>query len=212
MTKHRRSSARRRRIVVVVVAAAALGTPTAAFASDGGSWRGHWHGGSGHSAHWWGQYHHGTRPSAPASSTPAPPATAPSTPAPTTTASSSATATVVTLVNAERQKAGCAPLTVNAKLTSAAQAHSQDMADHRNMSHTGSDGSSPGDRITKAGYTWSSYGENVAYGYSTPQSVMDAWMSSPGHKANILDCNFKEIGVGLAEPGDYWTQDFGSAR
>jgi uncharacterized protein YkwD len=80
------------------------------------------------------------------------------------------------------------------------------------MSHTGSDGSSPGDRITRAGYTWSAYGENVAYGYATPEQVMNGWMNSPGHRANILNCSFKEIGVGLAQPGSYWTQDFGTAR
>jgi uncharacterized protein YkwD len=119
---------------------------------------------------------------------------------------------VLALVNSERGKVGCSPLTVNAKLTKAAQDHSQDMADHRNMSHTGSDGSSPGDRITRAGYNWSAYGENVAYGYSTPESVMEAWMTSPGHKRNILDCTYKEIGIGLAQPGHYWTQDFGTAR
>jgi uncharacterized protein YkwD len=101
---------------------------------------------------------------------------------------------------------------MNAKLTKAAQDHSKDMASHRNMSHTGSDGSSPDDRITRAGYSWSSYGENVAYGYSTPEKVMAAWMSSPGHKRNILDCSFKEIGIGLAQPNSYWTQDFGTAR
>ena len=124
---------------------------------------------------------------------------------------SGATARVVELVNDERSKAGCKPLTVNAKLTKAAQAHSKDMADHRNMSHTGSNGSSPDDRIKAAGYDWNSYGENVAYGYSTPESVMKGWMDSPGHKRNILDCSYKEIGVGLAQPGDYWTQDFGTA-
>jgi uncharacterized protein YkwD len=118
----------------------------------------------------------------------------------------------VELVNSERAKAGCSPLTVNAALTKAAQAHSEDMAAHRNMSHTGSDGSSPGDRITRAGYTWRTYGENVAYGYSTPEQAMAGWMSSSGHKANILNCSFKEIGVGLAQPGNYWTQDFGTSR
>ncbi|MFE5215780.1 CAP domain-containing protein [Streptomyces sp. NPDC056626] len=116
------------------------------------------------------------------------------------------------LVNAERAKAGCQPLTLNSTLTKAAQAHSADMAAHQNMSHTGSDGSTPGDRITRAGYTWSSYGENVAYGYSTPEQVMDGWMTSPGHRANILNCSFKEIGVGLAQPNSYWTQDFGTAK
>ncbi|MEW2288097.1 CAP domain-containing protein [Streptomyces sp. NPDC047841] len=144
---------------------------------------------------------------APASAAPA----APSSPAPTATASG-VTAEIVQLVNTERAKAGCQPLALNSTLTKAAQAHSDDMAAHQNMSHTGSDGSSPGDRITRAGYTWSSYGENVAYGYGTAQQVMDGWMSSPGHRANILNCGFKEIGVGLAQPGSYWTQDFGTSR
>ncbi|MEW2156417.1 CAP domain-containing protein [Streptomyces sp. NPDC007189] len=156
----------------------------------------------------------GTKTTAPAPRTTT---SAPSTPKPKPTPSatataSSATARVVQLVNAERAKVGCHPLTVNAKLTQAAQAHSADMAAHRNMSHTGSDGSAPGDRITRAGYTWSAYGENVAYGYDTPEQVMTGWMNSPGHRANILNCSYKEIGVGLAQPGSYWTQDFGTSR
>ncbi|WP_338059057.1 CAP domain-containing protein [Streptomyces humi] len=134
-----------------------------------------------------------------------------STPKATATASG-VVARIVELVNAERAKVGCSALTLNATLSKVAQAHSDDMAAHQNMSHTGSDGSSPGDRITRAGYTWSTYGENVAYGYATPEQVMAAWMASPGHKANILDCAFKEIGVGLAQPNSYWTQDFGTAR
>ncbi|MEU1896268.1 CAP domain-containing protein [Streptomyces pristinaespiralis] len=142
----------------------------------------------------------------------APKPTAPKPTAPSTTAPASGdVARVVALVNSERGKAGCSPVTLNAKLSKAAQAHSEDMAAHRNMSHTGSDGSDPGARITRAGYTWSTYGENVAYGYATPESVMAGWMASPGHKRNILDCGFKEIGVGLAQPDNYWTQDFGTA-
>lgn len=163
-----------------------------------------------------------TAPSAP-KSTAAPSAakaTAPSAPkasaapsAPKATAPASGfSARIVQLVNSERSKVGCSPLVVNAKLAKAAQDHSKDMAAHRNMSHTGSDGSSPGDRIQRAGYSWSTYGENVAYGYTTPESVMAGWMASPGHKRNILDCSFKEIGVGLAQPGSYWTQDFAAAR
>ncbi|MFF4547804.1 CAP domain-containing protein [Streptomyces sp. NPDC001435] len=153
-----------------------------------------------------------TAPSAPKATTTAPatPAT-PSTPKTTATASG-VVARIVQLVNAERAKVGCSALTLNATLSKAAQAHSDDMAAHQNMSHTGSDGSSPGDRITRAGYTWSAYGENVAYGYSTPEQVMAGWMASPGHKANILNCSFKEIGVGLAQPNSFWTQDFGTAR
>ncbi|MFC7265164.1 CAP domain-containing protein [Streptomyces lutosisoli] len=153
-----------------------------------------------------------TAPTAAASKTTAAPKASSAATATATPASSSAVARIVALVNSERSKVGCSPLTLNAKLAKAAQAHSADMASHQNMSHTGSDGSDPGTRITRAGYIWSSYGENVAYGYSTPEQVMAAWMASPGHKRNILDCGFKEIGVGLAQPGSYWTQDFGTAR
>lgn len=167
---------------------------------------------------------HTVRTTAPRpSATTAPPSTrnttaaASAAPAPSSTPKATATASgvvarIVELVNAERAKVGCSALTLNATLSKVAQAHSDDMAVHQNMSHTGSDGSSPGDRITGAGYTWSTYGENVAYGYPTPEQVMAAWMASPGHKANILNCTFKEIGVGLAQPGSYWTQDFGTAR
>ncbi|GHB17111.1 hypothetical protein GCM10010377_03670 [Streptomyces viridiviolaceus] len=147
------------------------------------------------------------KPAPSGSATPSSPST-PTAAAP----ASGAVAKVVELVNAERSKAGCSPVTVNATLTKAAQAHSEDMAAHRNMSHSGSDGSSPADRITSAGYNWRTYGENVAYGYETPEKVMAGWMSSPGHRENILNCEFKEIGVGLAQPDSYWTQDFGTAR
>ncbi|MFE9773638.1 CAP domain-containing protein [Streptomyces sp. NPDC005931] len=145
------------------------------------------------------------------------PTTTPTTSAPRPTATATATASgavarVVELVNAERSKAGCSPVTVNSALTRAAQAHSDDMASSGTMSHTGSDGSSPADRITRAGYSWSTYGENVAYGYSTPEQVMQGWMNSSGHRANILNCGFREIGVALAQPGSYWTQAFGTAR
>ncbi|MFF9391786.1 CAP domain-containing protein [Streptomyces griseoluteus] len=144
---------------------------------------------------------------------PVPTATAasPGSPQPAATASGDV-ARIVELVNAERAKAGCSPVALNSTLTKAAQNHSADMAAHNTMSHTGSDGSDPGSRITAAGYQWSAYGENVAYGYSTPEQVMTGWMNSPGHRENILNCSFKEIGVGLAQPGSYWTQDFGTAR
>ncbi|MEV7235337.1 CAP domain-containing protein [Streptomyces sp. NPDC051020] len=224
MRKHRRKKSYRP-IAIAVVAAGAVGIPSAAMAclgspeDAGGRPSAHWTTVS--SAHHWetpGSAHHwtagprGQKPTASAPTSPAASASASAAPAPTTTPASADTARVLALVNSERGKVGCSPLTVNAKLTKAAQEHSKDMADHRNMSHTGSDGSSPADRITRAGYTWSAYGENVAYGYSTPESVMNAWMTSPGHKRNILDCTYKEIGIGLAQPGHYWTQDFGTAR
>ncbi|MFF3865373.1 CAP domain-containing protein [Micromonospora sp. NPDC001898] len=120
---------------------------------------------------------------------------------------------VVDLVNAERAKAGCGALKINSKLTGAAQAHSQDQADHRKMSHDGSDGSNVGKRLDRVGYVWRAYGENVAWNQQTPAAVMDAWMNSSGHRANILNCSFTEIGVGVATSnGPYWTQDFGTPR
>ncbi|MGY5125748.1 CAP domain-containing protein [Streptomyces nigrescens] len=211
MSKHRKKR-RYRQITIAAVAIGAVGVPSVALAcldgqeNAGGRHHGDWKKAS--ADHRWSK---GREDAKPAAKTSPAPAASPSAAKATATASG-ATARVVELVNDERRKAGCSPLTVNAKLTKAAQDHSKDMADHQNMSHTGSDGSSPEDRITRAGYNWSSYGENVAYGYSTPESVMEGWMTSPGHKRNILDCSFKEIGVGHAQPDDYWTQDFGTAR
>ncbi|WP_263164536.1 sigma-70 family RNA polymerase sigma factor [Streptomyces sp. SCSIO ZS0520] len=120
---------------------------------------------------------------------------------------------VTRLVNAERAKNGCGPVTANPKLQSAAQSHSDDMADRDYFSHTDPDGGDPGDRITAAGYRWSTYGENIAAGQQTPSQVMEGWMNSEGHRANILNCGFKEIGVGLRKDasGPIWTQNFGTA-
>nr|WP_089104270.1 CAP domain-containing protein [Streptomyces hyaluromycini] len=151
-------------------------------------------------------------PSTPKATTTASAAPKPSSTPKATATASGVVARILELVNAERSKVGCSALTLNTTLSKVAQAHSEDMALHQNMSHVGSDGSSPGDRLTSAGYTWSAYGENVAYGYASPEQVMAGWMASPGHKANILNCTFKEIGVGLAQPNSYWTQDFGTAR
>ncbi|MFH8574914.1 CAP domain-containing protein [Streptomyces zaomyceticus] len=124
---------------------------------------------------------------------------------------SSAADQVIALVNAERAKAGCGPLTANATLTKAAQGHSDDMAARDFFDHTNPDGAGPGERVTSAGYPWSTYGENIAMGQSSPEQVMESWMNSPGHRANILNCSFKEIGVGIhSEGGPYWTQVFGA--
>ncbi|TXS22836.1 CAP domain-containing protein [Streptomyces sp. ms191] len=118
---------------------------------------------------------------------------------------------VISLVNAERAKAGCSPLTVNSQLTRAAQAHSDDMAARDFFDHTNPDGKGPGDRVTATGYPWSTYGENIAMGQSSAEQVMESWMNSPGHRANILNCSFKEIGIGIHdEGGPYWTQVFGA--
>ncbi|WP_225827490.1 sigma-70 family RNA polymerase sigma factor [Streptomyces naphthomycinicus] len=128
-------------------------------------------------------------------------------PAPTGTV-----AQVVDLVNKERAAAGCGPVTEDPQLERAAQGLSDDMAARGFFDHTDPDGNGPGERITAAGYRWSTYGENIARGQQTPQAVMDSWMNSPGHRANILNCSFKNIGVGVhnGSGGPWWTQDFGA--
>ncbi|KQZ19920.1 sigma-70 family RNA polymerase sigma factor [Streptomyces clavifer] len=120
---------------------------------------------------------------------------------------------VMNLVNAERAKEGCGAVSTNDRLATAASRHSADMVERDYFSHTSPDGTDPGARITSAGYRWSTYGENIAKGQPTAAAVMEAWMNSPGHKANILNCAFKEIGVGRQESsgGPVWTQNFGTA-
>lgn len=125
---------------------------------------------------------------------------------------------VIRLVNVERANAGLAALIKQTQLSNAAQKHSIDMACNFFMSHTGSDGSSPFDRMDAYGYLYFMAGENVAAGYATPADVMAGWMASEGHRANILDPEFTEIGIGYVyNPGDttnyyyhYWTMDLGS--
>jgi uncharacterized protein YkwD len=120
---------------------------------------------------------------------------------------------VLTLTNQERAKAGCAPLAANAQLAAAAKAHDDDMAKSGTMTHTGTDGSTPATRIQAAGYTWKMAGENVAYGQKTPAQVMTDWMNSPAHKANILNCGYKDLGVAYTTDSRgraYWTQNFGA--
>ncbi|MCG8010434.1 MAG: CAP domain-containing protein, partial [Candidatus Thiodiazotropha weberae] len=99
------------------------------------------------------------------------------------------------------------------QLETAAQNHSTSMADNDYFSHTGLDDSSPGDRITAAGYIWRAYAENIAAGYNDEEAVMTAWLESPGHCANIMNTSVTEMGAGVAENPSaryriYWTQDF----
>jgi uncharacterized protein YkwD len=118
---------------------------------------------------------------------------------------------VVTLVNRARATAGCAALATNSGLARSAVAHSADMATRDYFSHTTPEGVTADQRITRAGYHWSTMGENIAYGQPTADAVMQAWMASSGHRANILNCAFHDIGVGLAYSSGgtpYWTQDF----
>ncbi|QIP83880.1 CAP domain-containing protein [Streptomyces sp. Tu 2975] len=123
-------------------------------------------------------------------------------------------AQVLSLVNKERASAGCSPLTANAKLTQAADDYSDVMARSGVMSHTGPDGSTMTSRVEAAGYVWSTLGENIARGQADAASVMNSWMNSPGHRANILNCSFKELGVGVhfGDGGPWWTQNFGAGR
>lgn len=125
---------------------------------------------------------------------------------------------VVALVNVQRNSVGLKPLRLNPLLSTAAQAHSQDMALNDFFGHTGSSGSTADQRILAAGYNYMMVGENVAAGFSTPESVVDAWMNSPSHRENILHPLLTEVGIGFYslenDPGNanfrhYWTQDFG---
>ncbi|MBT8227230.1 MAG: CAP domain-containing protein [Dactylosporangium sp.] len=154
---------------------------------------------------------------APSSAKPSPSKTAASQTKTTTvqTANTSMEDQVVALVNTERATAGCSAVTVDSRLTTAARGHSSDMATRGYFSHDTPEGVTFSARITKAGYTWSTAGENIAMGQSTAAAVMKAWMNSSGHKANILNCSFRNIGVGLAYNSSkrpYWTQDFGTLR
>ncbi len=99
-------------------------------------------------------------------------------------------------------------LTINVKLTAAAQKHAQWMFNNRNMSHTGANGSSFADRIRAEGYNFRTGGENIAAGYKSVEAVMDGWMKSQGHRANILNHNYKEVGLGVVN--NYWCADFGT--
>ncbi|MEU5754358.1 CAP domain-containing protein [Streptomyces sp. NPDC047829] len=123
-------------------------------------------------------------------------------------------AQVLALVNEERAAAGCSPVTANDRLTRAADDYSDVMASSGVMSHTGPDGSTMTSRVEAAGYQWSTLGENIARGQADAASVMESWMNSSGHRANILNCSFKELGVGVhfGDGGPWWTQNFGTGR
>jgi uncharacterized protein YkwD len=125
------------------------------------------------------------------------------------------TETMLADLNAQRAAVSAPPLRMCATLQNAAQGHSDDQAATNTMSHTGSNGSTLVNRVEGAGYlNWTYLGENVAMGYTTIDSVMNAWMNSPGHKANILNPSFTDVGLAesFATNGTpYWTQDFGAS-
>lgn len=122
---------------------------------------------------------------------------------------------VVCLVNRERARYHLPPLIQDSKLTLAAQRYTSEMVRGHFFSHTGPRGSTPGSRITAAGYLWSWMSENIARVYPTPVAVVSAWMQSREHCRNILAPVFRNLGVGVVAGNNMspiWTQDFGLPR
>jgi len=115
---------------------------------------------------------------------------------------------VVRLVNKERSSRGLPTLTMDWQLSRVARYKSQDMHDKGYFSHTSPTYGSPFDMISAFGISYRSAGENIAKGQRTPQEVVNAWMNSSGHRANILNASFTKIGVGYVANGNYWTQMF----
>jgi uncharacterized protein YkwD len=139
---------------------------------------------------------------------PPPPTTDPAPPASPVTPDASAQEQVVALTNAARADAGCGPLTIDASITTAAQKHASDMAARDYFQHTTPEGVTFDQRIKNAGFSRPG-AENIAQGARTADDVVELWMNSPGHRANILNCDLNAIGVGLDRDGFYWVQDFG---
>ena len=115
---------------------------------------------------------------------------------------------VVALTNRYRAQYGLQPLAANKRLSDIARMKSQDMHDKGYFDHTSPTYGSPFDMMKRFGVNYRSAGENIAMGYRTPEAVVEGWMNSPGHRANILRASFTEIGVGYVPSGNYWTQMF----
>lgn len=115
---------------------------------------------------------------------------------------------VAELVNTERARYGLPALTLSAELSAGARLKSQDMADNRYFSHTSPTYGSPFEMMKSLGIRYRTAGENIAKGYATAQAVVAAWMNSEGHRANILNADYTEIGVGYVADGNHWTQWF----
>ena len=113
---------------------------------------------------------------------------------------------VLKLVNQERAKVGVQPLTLSEKLTSIANTKAKDMADKGYFSHNSPTYGSPFDMLKQFGVSYSYAGENIAAGQKTAEEVMNSWMNSSGHKANILNKNYTQIGVGFVRGGEYGTE------
>jgi uncharacterized protein YkwD len=132
------------------------------------------------------------------------------TPPVTVSEEAAAAAQVLKIVNDERAQAGCSPVAANSALSELAADFSEDMAERGFFDHTDPGGATPWDRAEKAGIS-DLGGENIARGQGDAAAVMEAWMNSPGHRANIVNCDFKTLGVGVhfGQGGPWWTQNFG---
>ena len=115
---------------------------------------------------------------------------------------------VIRLVNEQRVQNGLKPLTANWELSRVARYKSQDMVDNRYFSHTSPTYATPFQMMRSFGLNFRTAGENIAYGQRTPQAVVNGWMNSSGHRANILNASYTQIGVGYVVNGHYWTQMF----
>ena len=115
---------------------------------------------------------------------------------------------VIRLVNEIRGSYGLKPLTVNWELSRIARYKSEDMFNNRYFSHTSPTYGTPFQMVKAFGLSYRTAGENIAYGYRTPAAVVDGWMNSSGHRANILNASYTQIGVGYCASGNYWTQMF----
>ncbi len=149
-------------------------------------------------------------PTTPVVTTPPAPTALPTTPPASASVIQAARAQILSLVNQQRATAGCKPLSASSSLDGLAQAFSDDMAARGFFDHTDPDGKTPWDRAKALGIS-NLGGENIARGQADAQAVMDAWMNSPGHRANILNCDYTTLGVGIhyGPDGPWWTQDFG---
>jgi uncharacterized protein YkwD len=123
---------------------------------------------------------------------------------------------IVELVNIRRREAGLRPLSVHPTLMACAQRYSEVQAAQGAINHTGPDGSNPGQRLTRCGYRWRHYGENLAAGFTTPEEVVGAWMNSASHRRVLLHSKVTEIGLGHTnrpnDPGqfyDYYVMEVG---
>lgn len=109
---------------------------------------------------------------------------------------------IVELINLRRREAGLAPVVVDGTLMACAQQYSEVQASQGGINHRGPDGSTPGQRLSRCGYRWKHFGENLSAGYANPDELVAAWMASPGHRKNILNGKVVEIGLGYTRRSD----------